>query len=127
MACGDPDEPECTAVLHDVWLFLDDELDPERRAKVQHHLDECSPCLAEAGLDEKLKALLHAKCGGEHAPEHLRARVTGMLNVSMATVSMSIVASGGSVVQRTSMTSVELRAEADPPGGGQPTIGGQGQ
>lgn len=75
MACGDPTEPECSKVLHDVWLFLDDELDADRRAAVQRHLDDCSPCLAEAGLDRKLKELLHDKCGGDKAPEQLRVRV----------------------------------------------------
>ena len=80
MTCGDPlDEldvdSECTMVLRDVWLFLDDEMDPGNRARVQQHLDECSPCLAEAGLDQKLKDLLHRKCGGERAPEHLRSRL----------------------------------------------------
>jgi mycothiol system anti-sigma-R factor len=73
------DDGECGAVLRDVWLFLDDELDPERRAAVQRHLDDCSPCLEEAGLDAKLKQLLQRKCGGDHAPEHLRQRVVASL------------------------------------------------
>jgi mycothiol system anti-sigma-R factor len=80
MSCtGVPDEGQCGAVLRDVWLFLDDELDPERRAVVQRHLDDCSPCLEEAGLDSKLKQLLQRKCGGDHAPEHLRQRVVASL------------------------------------------------
>jgi mycothiol system anti-sigma-R factor len=85
MACGDPvdemdAESECTSVLRDVWLFLDNEMDPENRAKVQQHLDECSPCLNEAGLDRKLKDLLHRKCGGERAPEQLRHRLVARLS-----------------------------------------------
>jgi mycothiol system anti-sigma-R factor len=93
MACGDPldeMEPEspCTGVLRDVWLFLDNEMDPENRAKVQHHLDECSPCLIEAGLDQKLKDLLHRKCGGDRAPEQLRNRLFAELRtVKVTTVS----------------------------------------
>ena len=92
MACSDPlgemdVDSECTGVLHDVWLFLDDEMDPENRAKVQQHLDECSPCLVEAGLDEKLKDLLHRKCGGERAPERLRHRLVAELrSVNVTTV-----------------------------------------
>lgn len=85
MASGDPvdemdAESECTSVLRDVWLFLDDEMDPDNRAKVQQHLDECSPCLMEAGLDRKLKDLLHRKCGGERAPEQLRHRLVARLS-----------------------------------------------
>lgn len=76
---GENANGECDAVLRDVWLFLDDELDPERRAVVQRHLDDCSPCLEEAGLDAKLKQLLSRKCGGDRAPEHLRQRVVASL------------------------------------------------
>ena len=39
------------------------------------HLDECAPCLAEYGLDEKLKKLLATKCAGEHAPDGLKNRL----------------------------------------------------
>ena len=90
MACGDPIDPmdsdsQCSGVLRDVWLFLDDEMDPENRARVQQHLDECSPCLVEAGLDQKLKQLLHKKCGGERAPEQLRARLIASLQTVQVT------------------------------------------
>ena len=88
MAYGDPEDIECGSVLRDVWLFLDDELDPEKRSAVEAHLDGCSPCLEEANLDQKLKALLHSKCGGDRAPEQLRARLVERLrSVSVTTVS----------------------------------------
>ena len=80
MTCSDGlGEDECGGVLRDVWMFLDDALDPERRAAVQRHLDDCSPCLEEAGLDSKLKQLLSRKCGGDQAPEYLRQRVFASL------------------------------------------------
>jgi mycothiol system anti-sigma-R factor len=52
MSCGDHHDTDCGEVL-----------------------DECSPCLAQYGLDEKLKKLLAAKCGGEHAPAGLKDRL----------------------------------------------------
>jgi mycothiol system anti-sigma-R factor len=99
---------ECASVLHDVWLFLDDELDPERRAAVKRHLDDCSPCLEEAGLDEKLKRLLQAKCGGDKAPEHLRQRVVAEL----FQVTGRITPAGG-VIDSVSATSVTVRWDRD--------------
>lgn len=88
MAGGEPEDIECAGVLRDVWLFLDDELDPENRAAVEAHLDGCSPCLEEANLDQKLKALLRGKCGGDRAPEQLRERLVAHLrSVSVTTVS----------------------------------------
>lgn len=75
MSCGEPHDTDCGEVLAEVWMFLDDECDPERRELLQRHLDECSPCLEEFGLDEHLKTLLARKCGGDHAPDGLRQRL----------------------------------------------------
>ena len=86
MSCGKPHETDCTEVLAEVWLFLDNECDRDRRALLARHLDECAPCLAEYGLEEKLKRLLAAKCGGEQAPATLREhlRVVGLVVVPTA-------------------------------------------
>jgi mycothiol system anti-sigma-R factor len=62
-------------VLAEVWLFLDHECDGNRRELLQQHLDECSPCLEQFGIEEHLKVLLASKCGGEHAPEALKQRL----------------------------------------------------
>ena len=80
MASDESGDLECAGVLKDVWLFLDDEMDPDNRAAVEAHLDGCEPCLEEANLDQKLKALLHTKCGGDRAPEQLRAKLAARLS-----------------------------------------------
>jgi mycothiol system anti-sigma-R factor len=75
MSCGDPHDTDCNEVLAELWLFLDNECDHERRERLRRHLDECGPCLEEFGLEEHLKALLARKCGGDHAPDALRYRL----------------------------------------------------
>ncbi len=75
MSCGDPHETDCGEVLAELWFFLDNECNHERRELLRRHLDECGPCLAELGLDEHLKALLARKCGGDHAPDALKQRL----------------------------------------------------
>jgi mycothiol system anti-sigma-R factor len=75
MSCGNHHETDCSEVLAEVWLFLDGECDQGRKKLLVQHLDECGPCLAEYGIDEKLKALLARKCGGEQAPNGLRSRL----------------------------------------------------
>ncbi len=69
----------CSEVLAEVWLFLDRECDADRRAVLEQHLDECAPCLAEYGIDEKLKALLARKCGGDVAPSGLKERLRSQI------------------------------------------------
>jgi mycothiol system anti-sigma-R factor len=75
VSCGDHHDTDCAEVLAQVWLFLDHECDESRRRLLEQHLDECGPCLAEYGLDEKLKKLLATKCGGDKAPEGLREQI----------------------------------------------------
>jgi mycothiol system anti-sigma-R factor len=83
MSCGDHHDTDCSEVLAEVWLFLDHECDEERRALLAQHLDECAPCLAEYGIDEKLKKLLATKCGGEHAPDGLKDRLRQQIRVAV--------------------------------------------
>ena len=75
MSCGDPHDTNCREVLGELWLFLDNECNHERRELLKRHLEECRPCLEEFGLDEHLKALLARKCGGDHAPDALKQRL----------------------------------------------------
>jgi mycothiol system anti-sigma-R factor len=75
VSCGKPHETDCSEVLAEVWLFLDRECDGGRRELLQKHLDECSPCLEQFGIEEHLKVLLARMCGGEHAPEALKQRL----------------------------------------------------
>lgn len=75
MSCGDPDDTDCSEVIAELWLFLDNECNHERRELLRRHLDDCGPCLEEFGLEEHLKALLARKCGGDHAPDALRRKL----------------------------------------------------
>jgi len=100
MSCGDHHETDCSEVLAEVWLYLDGECDQERRATLVQHLDECSPCLAEYGLDEKLKQLLARKCSGETAPEGLKDRLRRQI-LEQAEVSVESGPGGTTVEVRT--------------------------
>ncbi len=83
MSCGDPHDTDCSEVLAELWLFLDNECDHQRRELLRRHLDECGPCLEEFGLEEHLKTLLARKCGGDHAPDALRHRLRQLIREIM--------------------------------------------
>jgi len=103
MSCGNPHETKCAEVLAEVWLFLDNECDGERRALLARHLDECAPCLAEYGLEEKIKRLLATKCGGEQAPHRLREQIRAAV-LEQARVTVEPTPGGGT------RTTVEVRS-----------------
>jgi mycothiol system anti-sigma-R factor len=75
VSCGKPHETPCTEVLAEVFLFLDNECDELHRSRIEQHLDECNPCLRKYGIEDEVKALVHRKCGGDRAPDSLKARV----------------------------------------------------
>jgi mycothiol system anti-sigma-R factor len=79
MSCGEPHETDCRDVLAEVYLYLDLECDDDRRNLIRHHLDECSPCLREYGIEQEVKALVARCCGAELAPAGLRERLRAKL------------------------------------------------
>lgn len=86
---------ECEQVLADLQLFLDNEMDPDARAAVQRHLDDCPPCFGESDLEQKFKDLVHRTCGGERAPDELRSRLT----MAISAVSITAMSDDGEQVQ----------------------------
>ena len=75
MSCGEPHETDCREVLAEVYLYLDLECNDDRRDLIRHHLDECSPCLREYGIEMEVKALVARCCGAETAPVELKQRL----------------------------------------------------
>jgi len=83
VSCGDPHEVDCDQILNEVYLYLDLECSDDRRTVIQAHLDECSPCLREYGIEQEVKALVARCCGADKAPSELRdtlrAKITALV------------------------------------------------
>jgi mycothiol system anti-sigma-R factor len=71
---------DCREVITEVYLYLDLECAEERRLVIKEHLDECTPCLREYGIEQEVKALVARCCGQERAPDELRERLRAKLN-----------------------------------------------
>ncbi|WP_369253545.1 mycothiol system anti-sigma-R factor [Geodermatophilus amargosae] len=65
----------CDDVLSHVFEFLDHETGDDRRAVIAEHLEDCSPCLRQFGIEQEFKALVRRRCGGDPAPTGLRDRI----------------------------------------------------
>jgi len=72
--CGSPEDKECSEVLERVFFFIDNELSTADFSQIQHHLDECRPCLQKYDLERTVKALVQRSCA-ERAPVSLREKV----------------------------------------------------
>ncbi|HEY0002257.1 MAG TPA: mycothiol system anti-sigma-R factor [Actinoplanes sp.] len=72
---GDHHEADCSEVIGEVYLYLDLECSEDRRSLIQKHLDDCSGCLREYGIEHEVKALVARCCGDETAPKELRERL----------------------------------------------------
>ncbi|MFL6154658.1 MAG: mycothiol system anti-sigma-R factor [Marmoricola sp.] len=65
---------DCSQVIHQIFTFIDREMDEADCAVVQKHLDECGPCLAKYDLERTVKSLVARSCS-EQAPNELREKV----------------------------------------------------
>src|SRR3954471_15633406 len=81
---GEPIEiSSCDDVLSHVFEFLDHETDDARRHLIAEHLEDCSGCLRQFGIEQEFKALVRRRCGGDVPPPGLRERI----KVQLTTVS----------------------------------------
>ena len=71
-----PGNIDCGDVLEELSVFLDDETDQQTKTRIAQHLDACTPCLRELGLEKDVRALINRCCGGDRAPDSLRTRIS---------------------------------------------------
>jgi mycothiol system anti-sigma-R factor len=71
---------DCQKVLADVYLYLDGQMDDTEAASLKAHLDECSPCLKEFGLEEHVRILVARSCT-EVAPDDLKSKVMERIRI----------------------------------------------
>ncbi|MBB5871778.1 mycothiol system anti-sigma-R factor [Allocatelliglobosispora scoriae] len=74
------EKENCRNVIDEVYLYLDLECADDRRDLIKQHLDECSPCLREYGIEQEVKALVGRCCGSEKAPDELKDRLRAKLS-----------------------------------------------
>ena len=67
-------QKDCSEVIHQILVFIDNELDQASSGEIQQHLDECGPCLREYNLERTVKSLVARSCR-EAAPDELREKV----------------------------------------------------
>lgn len=80
-----PDEVraiDCRSAVRQLWDYLDEELDDQRMAEVQHHLDTCRECLPHAEFGRRFfEALSRAR--ERHAmPPAVRSQVMAALSTA---------------------------------------------
>ncbi|NUQ87135.1 MAG: mycothiol system anti-sigma-R factor [Glycomyces artemisiae] len=79
---SEADKPhlDCREVLEEVYLYLDEECSDVRRGVIKDHLDECSPCLSEYGIEQEVRTIVHRCCSKEVAPDDVKERLRQKLH-----------------------------------------------
>ena len=85
--CSDGKD-ECVEALQQLYLYIDGELPAEAIDSIRVHLEECSPCLREYGIEREVKALIE-RCCCETAPEALRQSVLRRIQVVRAEMTVT--------------------------------------
>lgn len=79
---------DCDDALHELYGFLDGELTPERRARIQQHLEACPPCFEGFDFEAELRVVVARKCQ-EQVPDSLRARIAEAIRASEGPASLA--------------------------------------
>jgi len=77
---------QCEEALDKLEEYLDSEIGELDGNRLRAHLQECTSCLGEAELEQRLRAVLRRSCS-EVAPETLRIRVRTEITVIRARTS----------------------------------------
>lgn len=78
-------EADCAETLRELWLYLDRELTPEHKLRIEQHLDACGDCLQAADFEAELRIVVATKCH-EEAPESLRRRIAAAIQAPSRTI-----------------------------------------
>jgi len=78
---GESHPTDCSEVLDRLYEYLDREMPDGDCAKIQEHIDECSPCLEKYGLEQSVKKLVKRCCGHDEVPADLRAKVLDRIDL----------------------------------------------
>jgi len=70
-----PGNIDCDDVLRDLYLYLDEETDEGLKNRIRQHLDACTPCFKQYGLEQDVRSLVARCCGSDRAPQDLHQRI----------------------------------------------------
>ena len=76
MSCGKHHDADCAEILARMVFFIDHELADADQEQIQHHLDECAPCLPSTTSSSTSSRWSRARAASQ-APAQLRERVPG--------------------------------------------------
>ncbi len=71
---------DCDEVLHEVWGYLDGEIEEARYVEIQAHVEECAGCGPRYEFQRRLMALIQIRCKHGPLPESLKQRLFRLLD-----------------------------------------------
>lgn len=73
-------ETDCVAVLKQVELYLDGELEAASFTEIEVHLSGCGSCLKRMEFRNALREIIRSKCRSAPVPDDLMARIRSSLD-----------------------------------------------
>jgi anti-sigma factor (TIGR02949 family) len=71
-------EADCQALIAHLFVFIDGEIDEDRCAALQRHIDECPQCLGHVEFERAVKTIVRRKCE-QSLPEGVMQRLLDRL------------------------------------------------
>lgn len=76
-------DDDCKSALEELYIYLDGELTPDRRAHVAQHLHDCGSCFETYDFHAEIRQVVAQKCRDD-VPEGLMDRIAGAIRQDQA-------------------------------------------
>jgi anti-sigma factor (TIGR02949 family) len=76
---NDHDHIRCEEVIAHLLTYLDGELDDEKRAQIDRHLEACRGCFSRAEFEKELRKRF-MQIGEDKAPASLKSRIKSLID-----------------------------------------------
>jgi len=76
---------DCSEVLIQVELYLDQEMTDVNCEEFKQHLGDCSPCMDRAEFQQSLRLIIAKKCKCEDIPADLAQKILASLDAEEST------------------------------------------
>jgi mycothiol system anti-sigma-R factor len=79
---GDSGDHQCIKSLIEIFLYIDDQLDEQRKQEISEHLHTCKKCYGRIEFERMVNSYIKTSVTYEHVPSSVKDKVDKILEIN---------------------------------------------